>query len=32
MFDPGWRERLGGAYSDIEWVPTGERLDSARTL
>ena len=29
IFDPGWRERLGGDYSDIEWVATGERLDSA---
>ena len=29
IFDPGWRERLGGEYSDIEWGATGERLDSA---
>jgi N-acyl-D-aspartate/D-glutamate deacylase len=29
IFDPGWRERLGGDYADIEWVATGERLDSA---
>jgi len=29
IFDPGWRERLGAEYSDIEWVATGERLDSA---
>ena len=29
IFDPGWRERLGADYSDIEWVATGERLDSA---
>jgi len=29
ILDPGWRERLGGDYSDIEWVATGERLDSA---
>ncbi len=28
IFDPGWRVRLGGEYSDIEWVATGERLDS----
>jgi len=28
IFDPGWRERLGGDYGDIEWVATGERLDS----
>ncbi len=29
IFDPGWQERLGGDYGDIEWVATGERLDSA---
>lgn len=29
IFDPGWRERLGVDYHDIEWVATGERLDSA---
>lgn len=29
IFDPGWRERLDSEYSDIEWVATGERLDSA---
>lgn len=29
IFDPGWRARLGGDYGDIEWVATGERLDSA---
>lgn len=28
IFDPGWRERLGADYADIEWVATGERLDS----
>ncbi|MDX1495467.1 MAG: amidohydrolase family protein, partial [Longimicrobiales bacterium] len=28
IFDEGWRERLGADYSDIEWVATGERLDS----
>jgi len=28
ILDPGWRERLGAEYSDIEWVATGERLDS----
>jgi dihydroorotase len=27
IFDPGWRERLGADYGDIEWVATGERLD-----
>ena len=26
IFDPGWRERLGGDFSDIEWDATGERL------
>ncbi len=29
ILDPGWRERLGADYGDIEWVETGERLDSA---
>jgi len=29
IFDEGWQERLGADYSDIEWVATGERLDSA---
>jgi N-acyl-D-aspartate/D-glutamate deacylase len=29
IFDPGWRTRLGADYGDIEWVETGERLDSA---
>lgn len=28
ILDPGWRERLGADYSDIEWIATGERLDS----
>lgn len=28
IFDPGWRDRLGADFSDIEWVATGERLDS----
>ena len=26
IFDPGWRERLGADYGDLEWVATGERL------
>lgn len=26
IFDPGWRERIGADYRDIEWVATGERL------
>lgn len=28
ILDEGWRERLGADYGDIEWVATGERLDS----
>jgi CubicO group peptidase (beta-lactamase class C family)/N-acyl-D-aspartate/D-glutamate deacylase len=28
IFDSGWRERLAADYGDIEWVATGERLDS----
>jgi N-acyl-D-aspartate/D-glutamate deacylase len=26
MFDPGWRERLGIGFSDLQWMKTGERL------
>jgi dihydroorotase len=26
IFDPGWRERLGADFGDIEWGSTGERL------
>jgi N-acyl-D-aspartate/D-glutamate deacylase len=26
IFDPGWQDRLGADYNDIEWVATGERL------
>ena len=29
IFDPGWRERFGRDYGDIEWVATGERLTEA---
>lgn len=29
IFDPGWRERLGADYEDVEWVATGERLTEA---
>ncbi len=29
LFDKGWQERIGGAYSDLEWPPTGERLTEA---
>jgi dihydroorotase len=28
ILDEGWRERIGADYGDIEWVATGERLDS----
>lgn len=28
ILDEGWRQRLGADYGDIEWVATGERLDS----
>jgi len=26
IFDPGWQERQGISYKDIQWVKTGERL------
>ena len=26
VFNPGWQERLGISYGDIQWVATGERL------
>jgi N-acyl-D-aspartate/D-glutamate deacylase len=26
MLDPGWQERLGIDYGDLQWPPTGERL------
>ena len=26
MFDPGWQDRLGIGYGDLQWVATGERL------
>jgi N-acyl-D-aspartate/D-glutamate deacylase len=26
LFNPGWQEKLGGSYSDLLWVATGERL------
>lgn len=26
VFDPGWQERLGIGYGDIQWTATGERL------
>ena len=27
IFDPGWQERLGITYKDLQWVTTGERLN-----
>jgi len=26
VFDPGWQQRLGAGYGDLQWVATGERL------
>ncbi len=26
MFDPGWQERLGIGFGDLQWTATGERL------
>jgi dihydroorotase len=26
MFDPGWQERMGITYTNVQWVKTGERL------
>ena len=26
LFDPGWQERMGISYNDLQWVETGERL------
>ena len=26
IFDPGWQERLGITYENLQWVKTGERL------
>ena len=28
LFNPGWQERLNSQYEDIEWPPTGERLNA----
>jgi hypothetical protein len=28
VFNPGWQERLGISYSEIQWVATGERLNA----
>jgi N-acyl-D-aspartate/D-glutamate deacylase len=29
MFDPGWQQKLGITYKDLQWVATGERLTAA---
>jgi dihydroorotase len=29
LFEPGWRERTGLDYDDLQWTLTGERLDAA---
>jgi dihydroorotase len=29
IFDPGWRERSGLDYGDLQWVASGERLTEA---
>jgi len=29
FFDPGWEERLGISYGDLQWSETGERLTRA---
>jgi dihydroorotase len=29
IFDPGWQERLGIRFGDLQWVATGERLTAA---
>jgi hypothetical protein len=26
IFDPGWQERLGIGFGDLQWIATGERL------
>jgi N-acyl-D-aspartate/D-glutamate deacylase len=28
LFDPGWQERMGITYKDLQWSKTGERLTS----
>jgi len=28
MFDDGWQERLGISYEDLQWPPTGERMNA----
>lgn len=29
LFDPGWQERMGISYGDLQWTATGERLTKA---
>jgi N-acyl-D-aspartate/D-glutamate deacylase len=29
VFDPGWQERFGIEYKDVQWTATGERLNAA---
>ncbi len=29
IFDPGWQERRGATYHDLQWPPTNERLTEA---
>jgi N-acyl-D-aspartate/D-glutamate deacylase len=29
VFDPGWQQRLGIEYKDLQWADTGERLTAA---
>ncbi len=32
IFDPGWQERMGITYKDIQWAATGERLTAETFL
>ena len=29
IFDPGWQQRMGIDYKDLQWADTGERLNAA---
>jgi N-acyl-D-aspartate/D-glutamate deacylase len=29
LFDPGWQQRMGIEYKDLQWADTGERLTAA---
>jgi N-acyl-D-aspartate/D-glutamate deacylase len=29
IFDPGWQQRMGIDYEDLQWADTGERLNAA---